>query len=92
MAQASFEYAHISAAGSTLLASGSGHVLNTVVINNPGTTMTVAVYDALSAVAANQIAAIAATATTPYIYDVELGNGLFVVVGGTAGDITVTYA
>jgi hypothetical protein len=87
----SFNYYRITAAGSFLITSGSGHVLHTVVVNNPGTTVTVALYDALSAVAANEFALIAATATTPYIYDVELGNGLFVVVTGTTPDLTVTW-
>ena len=72
----------------TQIKTGAG-ILKRVVISNPGTAMTIALYDALSAT--NPIATIAA-AFGALEFNVSFATGLFVVIAGTAvGDVTISY-
>ena len=67
---------------------GAG-TLKKVVINNPGSAMTISLYDGTSAT--NPIANIAAAFGT-LDFNVSFATGLYVVIGGTTiGDVTISY-
>lgn len=63
-----------------------------IIINNPGTTWEIDIYDGTSSSAAS-IAKIRSPVVGPYIYDIALNSGLFIdtVKGGAVGDLTVIY-
>lgn len=87
-----FLAAHLTTASTTTISANSGVILHTICINNIGTSMTVTVWDSLTA-SGTQVAAITAVSGSAYyLYDVTLNVGLTVVVGGTPGDVTVTYS
>lgn len=66
--------------------------LHGITINNPGTTMTVTIADTTTTSGGTTIAAFSSPTVGSYIYDAMFNNGLAVIVGGTAGDITLSYA
>lgn len=65
--------------------------LKKVIVNDTGTNYTIALYDEAdsSKTAGKLIAAIATDATGTIDFDVSLKEGLYVDVGGTAGDCTI---
>jgi len=84
-----YNYTNITTATTTVIKSGPG-ILNVVVINKPGTSGTLTVYDNTAA-SGTKIASITVTSGYQYIYEVNFTTGLTVVSGGTAGDYTVTW-
>ena len=84
-----YQYKNITSAATTTVKSGPGH-LHSIVINKPGTTDTLTVYDN-TAGSGTKIASITVGTQVAYIYDVAFTTGLTIVSGGTAGDYTVTY-
>lgn len=91
---AGHSYRHFSATNGagTLLASGGPGVLHTININAVGTAMTVTAYDGTDNTG-TVIAIVTTAAGSPYplLYDAIFNTGLFVVVGGTPGDVTITW-
>ena len=86
MAEA-FKYAHLSGAGGTTAVAGKA-MLHAIIVNTAGTTVTL--YDSASGANANVIAVLGPITGT-FVYDVECGLGITVVIAGT-GDVTVSYA
>lgn len=83
-------YAHINSTATQVVHSEPGDLL-AVVVNSPGTTWAVTLWDNASAASGQAIAVIAAVAGGNYVYNTELVNGLTVSSTGTAGDITIVY-
>lgn len=85
-------YKNITTSATTVIKSGVT-VLHRVVVNNPGSTWTVAIYDN-TAGSGSTVATISPETAGGgnFDYDAGLSNGLTVVTSGTtAGDITVVY-
>jgi hypothetical protein len=89
MQQEGYSYKNITTATTTVVKSGAG-VLHSIVINKPGTTDTLTIYDNTSG-SGTKIGTITVSGSTPYVFDVAFGTGLTIVSGGTAGDYTVSY-
>ena len=81
-------YSNIAAGATTVVKSGAG-VLGSIIVNNPGVTITVTVYDNTAA-SGTKIATILLATGMVLRYDCAFGTGLTVVTSGTC-DITVTY-
>lgn len=80
---------HISTAGTFTIQSGANATLHSIVVNNPGATATVNVYDNTTA-SGTKIAVLGGMAPGTLFYDIPLTTGLTVVTaGGTPPDITV---
>lgn len=87
-----YSFNNITTKTDTVVKSGAGH-LHSIVINKPGSTDTLTVYDNTAA-SGTKIASITVTASVNFVflYDVAFSTGLTVTSGGgTAGDYTVTY-
>lgn len=83
-----FGYTNITSNATTVVKTGRGH-LSKIVVNNPGTTWVLTVYDN-TAGSGTKIATIAVTAGQPLHYDLVFDNGLTIVSSGaTPGDVTV---
>lgn len=81
---------NITSKTTTVVKTGPG-VFRGIVINAPGSTDTLTVYDNTAA-SGTKIGTITVTAGFPYIYDAAFTTGLTVVSGGgTAGDYTVLW-
>lgn len=84
-------YKNITTSTTTLVQSGRVE-LKKVVVNAPGTTWSIAIYDSL--LGSGALVGTILPSTTGggnYDYDAALSNGLTIVTTGTAGDITVVY-
>lgn len=85
-------YKNITANATTVVKTGVS-ILHAVVVNNPGTTWVITMYDNTAG-----SGSLIGTLTSPvsggqYEYHASLSNGLTIVTSGTtAGDITVVYA
>lgn len=82
-------YSHLTAAATTVIKSGAG-VLFAVIVNNPGLTITLTLYDN-TAGSGTVMAVIALTASANLQYGMNFGVGLTAVLSGTA-DVTIVYA
>jgi len=82
-------YANMAAGATTVIKSGAG-VLFAVVVNNPGTTQTLTLYDN-TAGSGTLIGTIALLAGMNLQYGLNFGTGLTAVLSGTA-DVTIVYA
>jgi hypothetical protein len=82
------QYKNIAAGATTLVKSGSGS-LHSINVNNKGSTVTITIYDSLTA-SGTKIATMTLTAEGTQTFDVSFSTGLTVVTSGTA-DITVSY-
>jgi hypothetical protein len=82
-------YANMAAGATTTVKSGAG-VLFAVIVNNPGTTITLTLYDN-TAGSGDKIATIALSAGQNLQYGLNFGTGLTAVLSGTA-DVTIVYA
>lgn len=78
------------AAGATTTAKSGAGVLFAVIVNNPGTTQTLTLYDNTAA-SGTKIATIALAAGQNLLYGLNFGTGLTAVLSGTA-DVTIVYA
>lgn len=78
------------AAGATTTAKSGAGVLFAVIVNNPGTTITLTLYDN-TAGSGTKIATIALVAGMNLQYGLNFGTGLTAVLSGTA-DVTIVYA
>jgi hypothetical protein len=78
------------AAGATTTAKSGAGVLFAVIVNNPGTTITLTLYDN-TAGSGTKIATIALAAGQNLQYGCNFGTGLTAVLSGTA-DVTIVYA
>lgn len=92
MAQINFGYTNITTNATTTLATKGPTTLHAIIVNNPGTTWVVTVYDN-NAGSGTKIGTITGPiAGGNYIYDVDCANGLTIVTtGATPGDITVSF-
>jgi len=79
---------NIASAKTTLVKTGAGS-LHSIVVNNKGSTVTVTIYDSLTA-AGTKIATMLLTSESTITFDVAFYTGLTVVTSGTT-DITVSY-
>lgn len=86
-------YKNITSSATTVIKSGVT-VLHRVVVNNPGSTWVVAIYDNTAGSGATVATLSPETAGGgDFEYETSLSNGLTVVTSGTtAGDITVVYS
>lgn len=82
-------YVNMTAGATTTIKSGAG-VLFAVIVNNPGTTQTLTLYDNTSA-AGTLIATITLVAGQNLQYGLNFDTGLTAVLSGTA-DVTIVYA
>lgn len=82
-------YLNMTASATTVIKSGAG-VLFAVIVNNPGTTITLTLYDNTAA-SGTKLATIALTASANLQYGLNFGTGLTAVLSGTA-DVTIVYA
>lgn len=82
-------YTNMAAGATTVIKSGAG-VLFAVIVNNPGTTITLTLYDN-TAGSGTKIATIALAAGQNLSYGLNFGTGLTAVLSGTA-DVTIVYA
>lgn len=84
-------YAHITSTAASQVKTGAGF-LYSVAINTATGIGTLSLYDSATGTA-NPIALIAPTGPTPLDmhYDVQFTNGLHVIPGGAAQDITISY-
>lgn len=82
-------YANMAAGATTVIKSGAG-ILFAVIVNNPGTTQTLTLYDNTAA-SGTKIATIALAAGQNLLYGLNFGTGLTAVLSGTA-DVTIVYA
>lgn len=82
-------YANMAASATTVLKSGAG-ILFAVIVNNPGTTQTLTLYDN-TAGSGTLIATIALVAGMNLQYGLDFGTGLTAVLSGTA-DVTIVFA
>ncbi len=82
-------YLNMAAGATTTVKSGAG-VLFAVIVNNPGTTITLTLYDN-TAGSGTKIATIALAAGQTLPYGLNFGTGLTAVLSGTA-DVTIVYA
>ena len=74
-----------------LLRSGQGK-LAVLIIQTVGTSWTITVYDALSAVSGKEIVQwVTADGKGPFAYQIPCATGLTVVSGGTAGKATIVW-
>ncbi|HEY1035022.1 MAG TPA: hypothetical protein VGE09_08575 [Pseudoxanthomonas sp.] len=83
-------YVNMTAGATTVIKSGAG-VLFAVIVNNPGTTQTLTLYDNTAA-SGTKIATITLSASASNLqYGLNFGTGLTAVLSGTA-DVTIVYA
>lgn len=82
-------YANMAAGATTVIKSGAG-VLFAVIVNNPGTTITLTLYDNTAA-SGTKIATILLAAGQDLQFGTNFGTGLTAVLSGTA-DVTIVYA
>lgn len=82
-------YVNMAAGATTTIKSGAG-VLFAVIVNNPGTTITLTLYDN-TAGSGDKIATIALSAGQNLQYGLNFSTGLTAVLSGTA-DVTIVYA
>lgn len=88
----SYSYANITTKTDTVVKSSSGH-LHGIIINKPGSSDTLTIYDNTSATG-TKIGTITVTASVnfSFFYDCAFSTGLTITSGGTtAGDYTVIY-
>ena len=88
-----WDYAHVSGAGTFIIATSGPCILHTVNANAAGTLCQV--YDAADAsslTAANTVAAIATTVQrSTSTFDVRMNNGIVVYVTGSGSDLTISF-
>lgn len=82
-------YANMTGSATTVIKSGAG-VLFGVIVNNPGTTITLTLYDNTAA-SGTKIGTIALAAGQNLLYGLSFGTGLTAVLSGSA-DVTIVYA
>lgn len=90
--QLKYSYSNITTKTDTVVKTGAG-VLHSIIINKPGSSDTLTVYDNTAA-SGTKIASITVTASVNFVflYDVAFTTGLTITSGGTtAGDYTATY-
>ena len=82
-------YTNMAAGATTVIKSGAG-ILFAVIVNNPGTTQTLTLYDNTAA-SSTLIGTISLVAGMNLQYGLNFGTGLTAVLSGTA-DVTIVYA
>jgi hypothetical protein len=86
-----FNAQQITTATTTTLKTGAG-MIGSIIVNKPGTTDTITVYDALSATGSPLATITAPTVGSAFCVGYNFGVGLTVVTAGTAGNYTVAFA
>jgi hypothetical protein len=85
-----YNYTNVTSKTTTVAKIGPG-ILRAIVINAPGTSDTLTIYDNTAA-SGTKIGTVTVTAGYPLVYDVNFSTGLTVVSGGsTAGDYTIVW-
>lgn len=88
--QTSYSFANVTT-NTTTTVKGSVGILHAIVINTPGTTETITIFDSTTG-SGTKIGTITPTAAGTILYDATFVNGLTVVTAGTtAGDYTILW-